>query len=40
MGCHGITHLLTLNTRDFTRYPDVTAVSPGDVLAANATKGR
>jgi predicted nucleic acid-binding protein len=25
---HGLTHLLTLNTADFTRYPEITAVHP------------
>lgn len=39
MECHGVTRLLTLNTRDFTRYPGVTAVSPEDVLTANAARG-
>jgi predicted nucleic acid-binding protein len=28
---HGLTHLLTFNTVDFTRYPGVTAVHPKDV---------
>ncbi len=25
---HGVTHLLTLDTADFTRYPEITAVHP------------
>jgi predicted nucleic acid-binding protein len=25
---YGITHLLTFNTEDFTRYPDITVVAP------------
>ena len=28
MHVHAVTHLLTLNDRDFTRYPDITAVNP------------
>jgi hypothetical protein len=28
MMVHGVTHLLTLNTADFTRYPEITAVHP------------
>jgi hypothetical protein len=28
MRVHGVTHLLTLNTGDFTRYPGITAVHP------------
>jgi predicted nucleic acid-binding protein len=31
---HRITHLLTFNTEDFHRYPDVVPVSPHDVLRA------
>jgi predicted nucleic acid-binding protein len=31
MRVHGLTHILTLNTTDFTRYPDVTVVHPQDV---------
>ena len=30
----GITHILTLNTGDFTRYSAITAVMPRDVVAA------
>ena len=37
MGLSGITHILTLNPGDFARYPDVTAVTPAQVIAA-ATK--
>lgn len=28
MGAHGLTHVLTFNTRDFARYAEVTAVHP------------
>jgi predicted nucleic acid-binding protein len=28
MMVHGVTHLLTLNTADFTRYREITAVHP------------
>jgi predicted nucleic acid-binding protein len=31
MGCHGITHILTLNGADFTRYPGVVALDPAAV---------
>ena len=30
---HGITHILTLNIADFTRYTEITAVHPGDLQA-------
>lgn len=30
MMVHGVTHLLTLNTGDFARYPGITAVHPRD----------
>ena len=33
----GITHLLTLNTSDFGRYPGITAVTPRDVIATPTT---
>jgi predicted nucleic acid-binding protein len=33
---HGVTHLLTFNPTDFTRYPGITVVHPGDVPAAPA----
>lgn len=29
---HGLTHLLTFNARDFRQYPEMTAVTPFDVL--------
>ena len=29
---HGLTRLLTFNTRDFSRFPEITAVAPADVL--------
>jgi predicted nucleic acid-binding protein len=32
MHVHGATHLLTLNVRDFARYPDITVVHPQTVL--------
>jgi len=28
MHVHGVTHLLTLNVRDFARYPGITVVHP------------
>ena len=31
MSVHGLTHLLTLNARDFTRYGHITAVAPEQV---------
>ncbi len=33
MQVHGITHLLTLNPADFSRYPSITAWTPMDLLA-------
>ncbi len=30
---HGITHILTLNTADFTRFPEITPLTPAEVLA-------
>jgi predicted nucleic acid-binding protein len=32
MHVHGVTHLLTLNVRDFTRYPGITIVHPQTIL--------
>ncbi len=32
MKVYGITHLLTFNTEDFTRYPDITVVAPQHVI--------
>ena len=32
MLAHGITQLLTLNTPDFTRYPEITPLTPAEVL--------
>ena len=29
---HSVTHLLTYNTSDFQRYPEITALSPVSVL--------
>jgi len=29
----GVTHLLTLNAGDFRRYPEITVVTPGEILA-------
>ena len=31
MKVYGITHLLTFNAKDFTRYPDITVVAPQHV---------
>lgn len=30
---HGVRHLLTFNTPDFARFPDITAISPDDLIA-------
>lgn len=30
---HGITHILTLNAADFTRYPEITTLTPAEVLS-------
>lgn len=32
MRTHGLTHLLTFNTADFTRFPGITVVDPASVL--------
>jgi hypothetical protein len=32
MHVHGVTHLLTLNDKDFTRYSDITVVHPRDAM--------
>ena len=32
MLAHGVTHLVTLNRTDFTRYSDITAVTPEEIL--------
>lgn len=32
MAVHGLTHLLTFNTKDFARYPGVTAIDPAAVV--------
>src|SRR5262249_45225995 len=32
MQVHGVTHLFTLNVRDFLRYPGITVVHPRDAL--------
>jgi predicted nucleic acid-binding protein len=34
MTASGITHIVTLNGKDFARYPDIVAVSPQDLAAA------
>ncbi|HQU42298.1 MAG TPA: hypothetical protein PK867_05775 [Pirellulales bacterium] len=31
----GIAQILTLNPRDFARYATITAITPGDVIAAS-----
>ncbi len=36
MAAHDITELLTFNAADFTRYPEVTPVTPADVLNRTA----
>ena len=33
MMCHGITNFLTFNTSDFTRYKNITVLSPPDIVA-------
>ena len=33
MRAHGIEHLVTLNPQDFTRYQDVTPLTPAEVLS-------
>ena len=30
---HGITHILTLNTSDFARYPEITPLAPTEILS-------
>jgi len=32
MNIHGITKLLTMNTRDFQRFPGIEALQPGEAL--------
>jgi predicted nucleic acid-binding protein len=34
---HGLTHILTFNTGDFARYPNVATLSPSAVVAAKST---
>ena len=34
MNVHGVSHILTFNTQDFTRYPGIVALNPRDVNAA------
>lgn len=34
MMAHGISHLLTLNNRDFARYPGISVIHPRDVVPA------
>jgi predicted nucleic acid-binding protein len=36
MSVYGITHLLSLNVADFVRYPQITALTPEQVLASHA----
>jgi hypothetical protein len=33
MIAHGITHLLSLNDRDFVRYPDISVVHPQQMVS-------
>jgi predicted nucleic acid-binding protein len=35
MNVHGVTHILTLNSADFSRYRGVTSVSPDDIQPTN-----
>lgn len=35
MLAHNVTHLLTLNPADFTRYPDITTVTPQEVASGS-----
>lgn len=37
MNVHGVDHLLTLNTADFSRYPGIAAGSSADAYEANNT---
>jgi predicted nucleic acid-binding protein len=37
MTIHGLTHLLTFNTNDFTRYPGITALDPAVVASPPST---
>ena len=36
---HGLTHLLTFNVGDFSRFPGITAVSPVDIAAGKLPAG-
>ncbi len=36
MCLHGLTHILTFNASDFARYPDITVLTPEQVLASMA----
>jgi predicted nucleic acid-binding protein len=38
MLAHGVTHLLTFNPGDFTRYPGITVVHPQDIVAGPGTE--
>jgi predicted nucleic acid-binding protein len=35
MNVHGVSRLLTFNSRDFQRYPGITVVTPDEVIRAN-----
>ena len=35
MKAHAVSHLLTLNKKDFTRYPEITVVAPHELLSGN-----
>jgi predicted nucleic acid-binding protein len=37
MTLHGVTHILTLNPKDFARYSAISAVTPEELLAAAST---
>ena len=38
MKAHGLTHLVTFNTKDFRRYTGINAVTPAEVIASYAAK--
>ena len=31
---HGVTHILTFNDKDFRRYPQITVLTPADVVSS------
>lgn len=38
MKAHGITHLITFNPKDFTRYQSITLMTPADIVKAYPTQ--